>query len=56
MGVVDLLPHFMGRKPAVLWVSSKNHHPNVLANAIAAKAIYDSLLEHQLLALTLAGR
>ena len=56
MGVVDLLPHFMGRKPAVLWVSSKNHHPNVLANAIAAKAIYDSLLEHQLLSLTLAGR
>jgi hypothetical protein len=56
MIVVDLLPHFIGRKPALLWVTSKDHHPNVLANAIAAKAIYDSLLEHQLLALTLAGR
>jgi lysophospholipase L1-like esterase len=49
MVVVDLLPHFIGRKPAALWVSSKDHHPNAFAHAIAAKAIYESLLEHRFL-------
>ena len=49
MGVVDLLPHFIGREPAVLWVSPNDRHPNAFANSIAAKAIYDSLLDHQFL-------
>jgi lysophospholipase L1-like esterase len=49
MGVVDLLPHFKGREPAVLWVSPKDRHPNAFAHAIAAKAIYESLLEHRFL-------
>jgi hypothetical protein len=42
IGVVDLLPTFAGREEDQLWVAPYDHHPNVLANALAAQAVFSA--------------
>lgn len=37
--VIDLLPDFLGRDPAALWVHEIDHHPNEIAHGIIAKRI-----------------
>jgi lysophospholipase L1-like esterase len=41
----SLLPDFLGKDPASLWVSSSDQHPNGKAHAIAAESIYPFLME-----------
>jgi hypothetical protein len=50
--VLDLLPTFIGKTTALLWVGTDDHHPNRLAQQLAAVAIFKALLATQLFAPT----
>ena len=41
--VLDLLPAFQGRQAEDLWVHPSDQHPNEIAHAIAAQAMFDHL-------------
>lgn len=41
--VVDLLPTFEGHEDARFWVAPYDHHPNALANGLAAETVFAAL-------------
>ena len=46
--IIDLLPVFSGYRAEQLWVNPTDHHPNELANRLAAETVYRSLTENGL--------
>ncbi len=52
MKVVDLFPKFNGLDAPTLWISPKDSHPNASANTLAARGIYEGLLDHNLIDVT----
>lgn len=45
--VLDLLPYYINYDPESIWVSYEDAHPNILGHKIAAKYIYEKLIEEE---------
>ena len=46
--LVDLFPSFSRYKDSELWVNPTDHHPNELANALAAEEVYKFIIQNKL--------
>lgn len=46
--ILDTLPVYLGRDPSALWASPGNHHPNALAQELAADTVSDFVIKKQL--------